>query len=94
MTFLSLLLFLSYNSAASIDHSCSPNCVIIFNGINLTVRTLEKLSNQNEARLSYINLLNTKEDRQDMLLKQYYFKCQCSRCVDTSKNNLVRPKFI
>jgi hypothetical protein len=31
-----------YLSAAAIDHSCSPNCIIIFNGIELSIRSISK----------------------------------------------------
>ena len=86
-----------YLSAAAIDHSCSPNCIIIFNGIELSIRSISKdikrIDNQVcfityvsifycinlkslKARISYINLLSTKEERHNELEKQYYFKCQ------------------
>ena len=31
-----------YLSASAMDHSCSPNCIVIFNGIELSIRSISK----------------------------------------------------
>lgn len=33
-----------------------------------------------QIRISYIDILNSREERQDDLLRRYYFLCDCARC--------------
>ena len=67
------------------DHSCAPNAVWISKGKELVIRCIseEKIENISDLRISYIpNLYESTERRRDLLMEDYYFECQCSRCLD------------
>jgi [histone H3]-lysine4/36 N-trimethyltransferase SMYD len=46
-----------YLSAASLNHSCDPNCVIVFNGIQLKVKILKEFSHINKVTNKKLNNL-------------------------------------
>lgn len=71
-----------YLSLSSIDHSCNPNCVVIFNGIKASIKVINEFETIQKAFISYTEILSTKNTRQKYLQKNYYFKCKCPRCED------------
>ncbi|CAF1019656.1 unnamed protein product [Rotaria sordida] len=75
-----------YLDATIYDHSCRPTCHTIFNGIYLTIRIISNDSN-NEWTINYIDLLDTYENRQNLLYNNYYFHCQCKRCLENNNRN-------
>jgi hypothetical protein len=38
-----------YLSAASLDHNCDPNCVVIFDGIEMSIEPLRSLLNKEKV---------------------------------------------
>lgn len=44
-----------YLSAASLNHSCYPNCVIVFNGMHLTVKVLKEFSDIDKVTYFTVN---------------------------------------
>ncbi|CAF2901019.1 unnamed protein product [Rotaria sp. Silwood2] len=77
-----------YLDATIYNHSCRPNCHTVFNGIYLTIRIISNDFN-NEWTINYIDLLDTYENRQDLLRNNYYFNCQCKRCLENNKYELI-----
>ncbi|CAM1321405.1 Bzd (predicted) [Pycnogonum litorale] len=73
-----------YLGLSKLDHSCKPNAVVNFDGIDASVRLIEDLSvaDFNNVFISYIDQINLKEERQKQLLEQYYFTCHCCACCD------------
>ena len=69
-----------YLSASALDHSCDPNATVVFQGNNLILRTIKNVESYDKLRISYTNLLDTKEVRRRNLAKQYYFSCACAKC--------------
>lgn len=70
-----------YLSASSLNHSCDPNCAIVFNGAQMSIKVIKEFDiAKEEPTISYTEMLLTRKQRQDYLLKHYYFKCQCTRC--------------
>lgn len=65
---------------SSINHSCTPNAVIVFDGPSLTVRTLEKIHNGEEIFISYVDTVAPFGVRHTELEDQYFFVCTCPRC--------------
>jgi SET and MYND domain-containing protein len=77
-----------YFDATIYNHSCIPTCHTIFNGIYLSIRTICDESND-EWTINYIDLLESYKIRQDFLRNNYYFNCQCKRCLKNDLNELI-----
>lgn len=60
------------------DHSCKPSAICSFFGSRLKVYKLD----EREPTISYIDILQYSNERQDELKKNYYFDCQCELCSD------------
>ncbi|XP_026728745.1 histone-lysine N-methyltransferase ASHR1 [Trichoplusia ni] len=73
-----------YLASSILDHSCSPNAVATFDGKTINIRAIQDMPclDWNQMRISYIDLMKTPYDRQTELLQNYYFLCQCDRCMD------------
>lgn len=77
-----------YFDATIYNHSCYPTCHTLFNGISLTIRTIVDESND-EWTINYIDLLEPYKNRQDFLRENYYFNCQCKRCLKNDLNEII-----
>ncbi|CAF0972096.1 unnamed protein product [Rotaria magnacalcarata] len=77
-----------YLDATIYNHSCIPTCHTIFNGIYLSIRTISDQLN-NEWTINYIDLLELYENRQQCLRSNYYFTCQCKRCLENDQHELI-----
>ncbi|VDK89456.1 unnamed protein product [Litomosoides sigmodontis] len=67
------------------DHSCRPNCSLVFDGVHAYLRPLTSETNAADihtARISYIDIGRSRYQRQKELKLKWYFDCQCDRCVD------------
>lgn len=71
-----------YLAPSILDHSCSPNAVVTFEGIELRLQMIQDLPvlNWDSIKISYIDLLNSNADRLNELKERYYFDCDCPRC--------------
>ncbi|XP_057370124.1 histone-lysine N-methyltransferase SMYD3-like [Daphnia carinata] len=71
-----------YLAPSILDHSCSPNAVVTFDGFKLSVRLTQDLPklDWNCIHISYIDLMNSKNHRKKELKERYYFDCDCPRC--------------
>lgn len=81
-----------YLAASILDHSCKPNAVALFEGPQLSIRLIEDIPELNwqKIRISYIDETDLPETRKAQLKRQYYFDCDCERCVDETQ----RPKMV
>ncbi|CAF1647554.1 unnamed protein product [Adineta ricciae] len=77
-----------YFDATVYNHSCFPTCHTIFNGKCLSVRTIASASADGWT-INYIDLLETYKNRQEFLRENYYFNCQCKRCLKNDPNELI-----
>ncbi|KAI9846483.1 MAG: hypothetical protein M1837_003903 [Sclerophora amabilis] len=66
--------------AASINHSCNPNSVVVFDGPRLTVRSTHGIGKHEEITISYIDCTERYGWRQPELLERYFFCCGCEKC--------------
>ena len=78
--------------SALMNHSCTPNTVIVFSGFTLTLRSLAAISREAELSISYIDVTNTTTARQSELRSRYFFHCSCSTCGAATTNGLPEPR--
>nr|XP_011419033.2 histone-lysine N-methyltransferase SMYD3 [Crassostrea gigas] len=73
-----------YLGPSLLDHRCTPNAVITFQGKSLHLRAVAQIADPTPSNvfISYIDQLNSTAERRRMLMEQYYFKCDCSWCQD------------
>uniref|UniRef100_A0A8C9FXB7 [histone H3]-lysine(4) N-trimethyltransferase n=1 Tax=Pavo cristatus TaxID=9049 RepID=A0A8C9FXB7_PAVCR len=74
-----------YPSMSLLNHSCDPNCVIIFEGYQLLLRSVREIQIGEELTISYIESLMPTSERQKQLKRQYCFECDCCLCQDQEK---------
>ncbi|XP_029449811.1 histone-lysine N-methyltransferase SMYD3 [Rhinatrema bivittatum] len=75
-----------YPSMSLLNHSCDPNCVIVFEGRCLLLRTIREIQLGEELTISYIDVMMPTADRQIQLKRQYCFECTCNRCQIQDKD--------
>ncbi|XP_018412559.1 PREDICTED: histone-lysine N-methyltransferase SMYD3 [Nanorana parkeri] len=75
-----------YPSMSLLNHSCDPNCVIVFEGTCLQLRAVKKIPKGEELTISYIDVKMPTHLRQVQLQRQYCFSCDCHRCLSKDKD--------
>nr|GEW80082.1 histone-lysine N-methyltransferase ASHR1 isoform X1 [Tanacetum cinerariifolium] len=70
-----------YPVISIINHSCSPNAVLVFEGRIATVRAVQNIPKGSEVLISYIETAGSTMTRQKALSEQYFFTCSCTRCI-------------
>ncbi|KAI3689087.1 hypothetical protein L2E82_47035 [Cichorium intybus] len=70
-----------YPVISIINHSCSPNSLLVFEGRIATVRAMQQIPKGSEVLISYIETAGSTMTRQKALKEQYFFICSCSRCI-------------
>eukprot|EP00079_Xenopus_tropicalis_P016177 XP_004914683.1 PREDICTED: histone-lysine N-methyltransferase SMYD3 isoform X1 [Xenopus tropicalis] len=75
-----------YPSMSLLNHSCDPNCVIVFEGTCLLLRTVKEIPKGEELTISYIDVKMPTQGRRDQLQRQYCFLCDCQRCLLRDKD--------
>ncbi|XP_044147833.1 histone-lysine N-methyltransferase SMYD3 isoform X1 [Bufo gargarizans] len=75
-----------YPSMSLLNHSCDPNCVIVFEGTRLHLRTVKEIPQGQELTISYIDVKMPSHMRQLQCQRQYCFTCDCDRCVSKDKD--------
>ncbi|KAI9798424.1 MAG: hypothetical protein M1833_004818 [Piccolia ochrophora] len=66
--------------AASVNHSCEPNAVVVFDGPQLSLRAPKGIREGEEITISYIDNTEPFHRRQRQLLDRYFFQCACQKC--------------
>ena len=67
--------------SSSMNHSCEPNAVVVFDGPKLSVRALKPVKAGEEVFISYVDSSAPYGVRQAELKDQYFFTCQCKKCT-------------
>ncbi|XP_050750884.1 histone-lysine N-methyltransferase SMYD3 isoform X1 [Gymnogyps californianus] len=75
-----------YPSMSLLNHSCDPNCVIVFEGYQLLLRSVREIQIGEELTISYIESLMPTSERQKQLIRQYCFECDCLLCQNQEKD--------
>lgn len=73
-----------YLGVSVTDHSCRPNAVVTFDGLDLNMRSIAPMRRIDFSKIfiTYIDLMDAAEQRRKALAQTYYFRCECTRCVD------------
>uniref|UniRef100_A0ABM5FU62 [histone H3]-lysine(4) N-trimethyltransferase n=1 Tax=Pogona vitticeps TaxID=103695 RepID=A0ABM5FU62_9SAUR len=75
-----------YPSMSLLNNSCDPNCVIIFEGPQLHLRSIREIQKGEELTISYVETMMLTSERQQHLKRQYCFECDCLMCHTKSKD--------
>ena len=83
-----------YLGPSLLDHSCRANCVCIFNGCNLKLKTITSIMKGEKLTISYIDVMDTTSNRRTELVNNYYFICDCASCLDSDRDDqMVQIKY-
>ena len=68
-----------------LNHSCCPNAAYFFKPDGtVVVRSMRAIQPSEQVTISYTDLLQTLDERQQSLMQRYAFACCCQRCLDDS----------
>jgi len=78
-----------YLGVSIMDHSCNPNAAATFEGKTISIRLLEDVPclDYSKIFITYIELMDTSDERRKTLKDSYYFWCTCSKCVDSKEQD-------
>ncbi|KAH6559958.1 hypothetical protein BASA50_006661 [Batrachochytrium salamandrivorans] len=74
--------------ASLFNHDCWPNCIVLFEGTTLVIRSLRPIHIGEEVCISYVDPILERTDRRNRLKEKYCFECCCQRCNDDSSHSL------
>jgi SET domain-containing protein len=63
--------------ASLINHSCKPNAYCLFEGSEIRIRSLQRISAGDEIAITYIDNTVDKHSRQVLLKSRWFFSCTC-----------------
>ena len=66
---------------ALLNHSCTPNAHLVFDGRVLSLRSLVPIPKDTGITISYVDTTNPTEIRRQELQCRYFFKCDCWACT-------------
>ena len=70
-----------YIEASIFDHSCEPNASYVFDGPKMQVRAIKSIHFNETVYINYVVCEQSRSARQALLLDNYYFTCECTRCA-------------
>ncbi|XP_030853823.1 histone-lysine N-methyltransferase SMYD3-like [Strongylocentrotus purpuratus] len=71
-----------YLRASMLNHSCDPNCVVVFDGRKLQLRAIKDVREGEECTISYVDVSEPAKERQAELKERYHFTCKCVKCIE------------
>ena len=74
-----------YLKASLLNHSCAPNCTVVFTGRKLSVLANKDIPAGDIPSVAFITYVNSLEDtvtRQQQLRATWHFTCECTLCLD------------
>uniref|UniRef100_A0AC35U879 MYND-type domain-containing protein n=1 Tax=Rhabditophanes sp. KR3021 TaxID=114890 RepID=A0AC35U879_9BILA len=77
------------------NHSCRPNCSLVFEGFKVCIRPLTQSTNPydyNTSFISYTDVGRSRYQRRKDLRIKWYFECMCERCMDPEDDLLTSLK--
>lgn len=72
-----------------LNHSCSPNAAFCFDGDIVRVVSIKPIKKDEQVFISYIEIVNSRSNRQEELEELYFFKCKCEFCLNDELNFLL-----
>lgn len=64
-----------------INHSCEPNCVVVFQNRTLYLTAITDIEKMDELLIAYCDPIQDQMMRQRYLRDNYFFDCKCNRCI-------------
>jgi len=74
-----------YSVSNFINHSCEPNAIAIYKGKRQFIYALKDIQENEEINISYCNYIKPFYDRHNYLIENYFFECQCKKCLKEQK---------
>ncbi|CAB4476059.1 SET domain-containing protein [Rhizophagus irregularis] len=81
-----------YSNTSLINHSCQPNCVVVFEKSKMMIRCIEPIMKDQEITINYIDVSQPGEERRKELQDRYYFICKCELCEYYKSKSHVDPR--
>jgi hypothetical protein len=81
-----------YPNVSLINHSCRPNCIVVFVKSKMMVRCIEPIMKDQEITINYTDLSQPGEERRKELQDRYFFLCRCELCEYYKLKNHVDPR--
>lgn len=78
-----------YSTPSLFNHSCSPNCVVTFNGIEMNIITVKEIDVNDEMTIPYVDIGLPKEQRKKDLQSHFFFDCNCYICLNNVNEDLI-----
>ena len=74
-----------YLVASLMNHSCMPNCTVVFKGRTLELIATKEIPFGHIPDVGFITYVNSMDDtatRREQLEATWHFKCDCCLCLD------------
>lgn len=71
-----------YVAESMFEHSCTPNAAMVFNGVQVEIRCMKPIEENETITINWVDLRESKGERQKTLKESYYFDCKCRRCEE------------
>ncbi|ORX85772.1 SET domain-containing protein [Anaeromyces robustus] len=71
-----------YINASKFEHDCNPNCMLLYNGNELHIRSIRPIKKGENITFSYISINLPYSERKIRLKNIYNYECQCDRCME------------
>jgi len=81
-----------YLGPSALDHDCRPNAEYVFVGRTVIVTSIIPTPTFKDCRISYIDSLYPREERQKWLKYQYFFDCKCKECLFEEPGSKMREE--
>jgi hypothetical protein len=84
-----------YLNAALLNHSCDPNCMTLFRGSQLIIKSKPGKKDQTEPTISYGPLASRMPlaERRNILLEKWHFLCTCHACVKEEQESTRNSEY-
>ena len=69
-----------YIAESQIGHSCTPNSALLFNGNQIVMRAIKPIKSGTQITASYVDIAESRYDRQAKLAQNFDITCECQRC--------------
>ncbi|KAK8809928.1 hypothetical protein WA158_000871 [Blastocystis sp. Blastoise] len=86
-----------YPVLSYVNHSCNPNCCLVFRGNLATLRTLRNIEEGEELTYSYVDVHRSTFVRKNILRSEFSFDCTCPKCQNATileEREYYRPSCI
>ena len=80
-----------YLVASLLNHSCVPNCTVVFQGRQLAVVATKAIPAGDIPSVAFITYINSLDDtvtRQEQLRSTWHFDCKCTLCLDKKYDDI------